>query len=98
MAPADLIGTAAATLTTVAFVPQVLHTWRSRDTAGISLGMVSLFSVGIALWLYYGILLSAWPVIIANVVTLALTACLLAMKLAFGPRTTRKSGAVSPPR
>jgi MtN3 and saliva related transmembrane protein len=79
----DLIGYAAALLTTISFVPQVLHTWKSRRTGGLSLGMVTLFTLGVALWLAYGIALGAWPVIAANAVTLALAAFLLAMKLRF---------------
>ncbi|SPE20053.1 conserved membrane hypothetical protein [Burkholderiales bacterium] len=80
----DLFGFAAAVLTTVAFVPQVLHTWKTRHAGGISLGMLCLFTLGVALWLCYGLLLGAWPVIAANAITLALALFLLAMKLRFG--------------
>lgn len=79
----NLIGYVAASLTTIAFVPQVVHTWRSRNADGISLGMISLFALGILLWLIYGILLGAAPIIAANAVTLGLTALLLGMKLRF---------------
>jgi len=79
----DLIGYAAAALTTVSFVPQVLHTWKTRRAGGLSLGMVTLFTLGVALWLAYGIALGAWPVIAANSITLALALFLLAMKLRF---------------
>ena len=48
---ADIIGYIAATLTTVSFVPQAWHTFRTKDVSGISLGMYSVFTVGIALWL-----------------------------------------------
>ena len=65
----DLLGYIAATLTTVAFVPQAWKTFRSRDVSGISLGMYSLFTAGVALWLVYGILMVAWPIIIANSIT-----------------------------
>lgn len=81
---ADSLGYLAAVLTTVSFVPQVRHTLRARRADGISLGMISLFCLGVALWLSYGVLLRAWPVIVANGVTLALAAFLLAMKLRFG--------------
>ncbi|MBK7502634.1 MAG: D-alanyl-D-alanine carboxypeptidase [Polaromonas sp.] len=57
---ADIIGYIAATLTTVSFVPQAWHTFRTKDVSGISLGMYSVFTVGIALWLVYGLMLSAW--------------------------------------
>ena len=79
----ELLGYAAAFLTTTSFVPQVLHTWKTRRASGVSLGMVSLFTLGVALWLAYGITLGAWPVIAANAITLALALVLLAMKLRF---------------
>ena len=69
---ADIIGYIAATLTTVSFVPQAWHTFRTKDVSGISLGMYSVFTVGIALWLAY-----------ANVITLALASLILVMKLRY---------------
>lgn len=79
----DLIGTLAAILTTVSFLPQALHTFRTKDVRGISLGMYSAFTLGVALWLVYGLLLGAWPVVIANLVTLALASTILVMKLRY---------------
>jgi MtN3 and saliva related transmembrane protein len=79
----DWIGTFAACLTTASFVPQAWHTFRTRDVGGISLGMYSLFTVGVALWLAYGILLMAWPIIIANVITTSLALMILVMKLRY---------------
>lgn len=84
MTNADLIGSVAATLTTTAFIPQAWQVWRTRHTADISLGMYTLFTLGVVLWLSYGILLSAWPIIIANCVTLLLAGAVLVMKLRFG--------------
>lgn len=82
----DLVGYLAATLTTISFVPQAWLTFRTRDVSGISLGMYSVFTLGIALWLAYGILMRAWPVVAANAVTLALSVSILAMKLVFRAR------------
>ena len=79
----DWIGTFAAFLTTSSFVPQAWHTFRTRDVSGISLGMYSLFTVGVALWLVYGILLVAWPIIIANLITTSLALAILVMKLRY---------------
>lgn len=79
----DWIGSAAACLTTASFVPQAWHTFRSRDVSGISLTMYSLFTLGVALWLVYGILLLAWPIIIANVITTSLALMILMMKLKY---------------
>lgn len=80
----DLIGSAAAVLTTASFIPQAWHSFKTRDVSGVSLGMYSVFTVGVALWLVYGILLFSWPLIIANSITLALAATILGMKLRFG--------------
>lgn len=84
MINADIIGSVAATLTTTAFIPQAWQVWRTRHTADISLGMYTLFTLGVVLWLSYGILLSAWPIIIANCITLLLAGAVLVMKLRFG--------------
>ena len=80
----DWVGYLAASLTTCSFVPQVWHTFRTRDVGGISLGMYSVFAVGVALWLAYGVLLRAWPIVLANGITLSLALCIVAMKLRFG--------------
>ena len=81
---ASTVGFLAAIFTTFAFVPQVIKVWRTRSTADISLGMYSLFTLGVALWLAYGILLDAWPIILANIVTLLLAGAVLVMKVKFG--------------
>ena len=80
----DFTGYAAAALTTCSFVPQAWLTFRTRDVSGISLGMYSVFTIGIALWLLYGLLVAAWPIVLANAVTLALASAILAMKVRYG--------------
>ena len=80
----DLVGTLAACLTTLSFLPQAWLTFKTRDVRGVSLGMYSVFAVGVALWLAYGLLLGAWPVVIANAITLLLALAILAMKLVYG--------------
>ncbi len=79
----ELIGYLAATLTTASFVPQAWHTFRTKDVSGISLGMYSAFTIGVALWLVYGWLLAAWPIVVANAVTLSLAGLILSMKLRY---------------
>ena len=86
---ADAIGTVAATLTTASFVPQAWLTWRTRDVSGISLGMYSVFTTGVACWLVYGILLGAWPIIVANAITLSLALAILTMRIRYGGAQTR---------
>ena len=80
----EWIGFAAASLTTASFVPQAWLTFRTRDVRGISLGMYSVFTLGVALWLAYGCLLQAWPVVVANAITLVLAMSILMMKLRYG--------------
>jgi MtN3 and saliva related transmembrane protein len=80
----DIVGALAACLTTVSFLPQAWLSFKTRDVSGVSLGMYSVFTVGVALWLAYGWLLGAWPIVIANVITLALALAILGMKLLYG--------------
>ena len=78
----ELIGYCAAFLTTAAFIPQAYKSWRTRDLSGISLPMYSLFTSGVALWLVYGICIASIPVIVANALTLLLSAIVLQLKIA----------------
>jgi MtN3 and saliva related transmembrane protein len=80
----ELLGYAAAFLTSVSFIPQAIMTIRSKNTSGISRGMYAMFTLGVALWLVYGIYLESWPMIAANTVTLMLAATILALKLRYG--------------
>ncbi|MBB1074653.1 SemiSWEET transporter [Rhodoferax sp. 4810] len=79
----DIIGSIAATLTTVSFLPQAWHTFQTKDVSGISLGMYSVFTAGVAGWLVYGLLLQAWPIVISNAITVSLAAAILVMKLRY---------------
>ena len=81
---ATVIGTAAGTLTTAAYLPQVVKVWRSRSVGDISLQMYILMVIGAFLWVVYGLMLMQWPVIIANAVSLLFTATILALKLRHG--------------
>jgi MtN3 and saliva related transmembrane protein len=80
----DLIGAVAGVLTTIAFVPQVWRIWKTRSARDLSLPMYAIFTCGVALWFYYGLLLGAWPIIACNGITLLLAGTVLAMKLKFG--------------
>ena len=79
--PIDLVGYVAAILTTVAFVPQALTSWRTRDLSGVSFPMYGIFTAGVAMWLAYGVMLGSWPIIVANTITLALSGTVLALKV-----------------
>jgi MtN3 and saliva related transmembrane protein len=78
-----LLGFAAGTLTTVSFVPQVHKAWRSKRCDDLSLTMLVAFGMGVVLWLIYGLMLRASPIIVANAVTLALILWLLYLKLKY---------------
>jgi MtN3 and saliva related transmembrane protein len=77
----EVIGYCAAFLTTIAFLPQAIRSWRSRDLSGISLGMYALFTFGVGLWLIYGLIIEKWPLILANAMTFALALSILLLKL-----------------
>ncbi len=68
--PAEWLGFAAACLTTFAFVPQVVRTWRTRETADLSIWWLAAMSLGIAAWLAYGLMVGDGPLIAANALTL----------------------------
>jgi MtN3 and saliva related transmembrane protein len=79
----QILGLVAGSLTTAAFFPQVIKTWKSRSAKDLSLGMFSLFCLGVALWLWYGFMVQDIPVIAANMITLMLASTLLFFKLRF---------------
>jgi MtN3 and saliva related transmembrane protein len=78
------IGLMAAFCTTVAFVPQVVRTWKNRSTADLSLGMYTFYAVGIFAWLVYGVLIHDLPLIASNAVTFVLSLTMLGFKLRYG--------------
>lgn len=79
-----IIGLIAAVCTTSSFLPQVIKSWRTKDTKSISLPMYSLLVFGTVLWLTYGIFINEVPIILANGVTLLLSASILFLKLKYG--------------
>lgn len=82
--PSDsVVGLMAGTLTTLSFVPQVVKAWRRRSVNDLSLTMLLMFATGVALWLVYGFLNAAMPIILANGVTLVMAAALIGMKVRF---------------
>ncbi|MDO8481128.1 MAG: SemiSWEET transporter [Nanoarchaeota archaeon] len=79
-----LIGLTAGTLTTVSYFPQLIKSWKTKHTKDISLPMFLLVTLGVALWLVYGILRKDVALIASNIVTVLLSAGVLAMKLKYG--------------
>ncbi|MBX2896510.1 MAG: SemiSWEET family sugar transporter [Cyclobacteriaceae bacterium] len=83
MDTSKIIGLIAGFLTTVAFVPQVVKTWRTKSARDLSLVMFSLFCAGVFLWMIYGIMINELPVILWNVITLVLALVILFFKVRF---------------
>lgn len=79
----SIVGFAAGALTTIAFLPQVVRTWRTKSTRDISLGMFLVLCSGIMLWLVYGFLTQDLPLLLANGVTFCLAATILFLKLRY---------------
>ena len=77
----EIIGIIAATCTTGSFLPQVIKIFQTRNTRDLSLGMYSLFTIGVTLWLIYGFMIDSFPIILANSITVCLTSTVLFMKL-----------------
>jgi MtN3 and saliva related transmembrane protein len=77
----DAIGYIAAAFTTCAFIPQVVKSWRTRSTGDLSSTMLVVFTAGILLWLIYGLAIGSMPVILANAITLVLSATLVVLKI-----------------
>jgi MtN3 and saliva related transmembrane protein len=86
----EFVGFAAAFLTTTAFVPQLLRVIRLRSARDISLGTFSLFSLGVLLWLIYGLYTGSGPVIASNAVTLVLSVAILILKLKYDRKSVAK--------
>jgi MtN3 and saliva related transmembrane protein len=83
MSMTTVLGFFAGFLTTISFLPQVVKTWKSRSASDLSLGMFSVFSLGVVFWLAYGFLIQEPPIIFWNAVTLILVLMILVMKLKF---------------
>ena len=87
MEVSDMLGYAAATLTSLSFVPQAWRTFRTKDVSGISLKMYSVFTLGVAVWLAYGIVLGEVPMMLANGLTLVLACAVLVMRVRYRKRS-----------
>jgi MtN3 and saliva related transmembrane protein len=79
-----LVSGIAATLTTVAFVPQAWHIIRHKETKAISLHMYVAFAIGVAFWLVFGFMIWNWPMIVSNTITLGLALTIVTLKLKYG--------------
>ena len=79
-----IMGLLAGTMTTIAFLPQLIQTWKTRSAKDVSLGMFLIFTTGVVLWVIYGLMIQSLPIIAANTVTLVLAGAILVLKLRYG--------------
>jgi MtN3 and saliva related transmembrane protein len=77
------IGFAAATLTALAFLPQVVKSWRTRSADNLSTGMLVSQGSGVSLWMVYGTAIRSTPIIVSNGLTLGLVLLLAYCKVRF---------------
>ena len=80
---ADVVGTGAALCSMTSFVPQIAKIVRERDASSVSLRMYAVTVTGFSLWIVYGLMIGSWPIAASNVVCLALSATILALKWRF---------------
>ena len=79
----DLLGLIAGALTTIAFFPQLLKTWKSKSAKDVSLVMMIIFCIGVFLWVLYGLTINSLPVVITNLITLILALLILILKIRY---------------
>ena len=79
----EIIGLIAAILTTAAYVPQVIKTWKTKDVESLSLSMYVVMFTGVAMWFTYGIFLNSLAIVLANIVTGVLTFTLIFLKIKY---------------
>ena len=96
MDPITVLGLAAATCTTVAFLPQVIKNWRTKSAGDLSFGTFGLFTFGVVLWLVYGGLIENIPIIVSNSVTLALNIANLIQMVWYRPSRTTAATPIQP--
>ena len=78
------LGLLAGTLTTIAFLPQVIRVWKSKSTKDLSLVMLGTFTTGVFCWLIYGLMIDSLPIILANAITFVLAGANVMLKLRYG--------------
>ena len=88
-------GTAAAVLSTAAFIPQLLKTWKTKKAEDVSYALLVAFCSGCFCWVIYGYLIQAYAVLIANTITLSLNLAILGLKLSFDKAKSAKAASES---
>ena len=91
----QIVGLGAALCSTASFVPQLAKLWREKTAEAVSVRMYVLTVMGFALWSAYGVLLASWPLAVSNLISLALSAAILGLKLRYRDRSEART---PPPR
>ena len=92
----SIVGFAAGTFCTVAYLPQALHSFRTRSVRDLSLLMLLSLNLGLLLWVCYGVMIRSLPIILPNAVTVCLSMPLLVMKLQSRKGAAAQDGKLSP--
>ena len=79
----EILGYISATITTIAFLPQIIKTFKTKSAKDVSMGMFILFTTGVFLWIIYGILTNTMPVLIANAVIFCLSLTQIVLKIKY---------------
>ena len=79
----DLFGFLAAFLTTIAFLPQVYKTWKTKSANDVSLIMIILFIIGLFCWIVYGLKINSIPILVANIITFIFNFSILILKITY---------------
>ena len=79
----DLFGFLAALLTTIAFLPQLYKTWKTKSADDVSLVMLILFITGLVCWIIYGLKINSIPILVANIITFIFNFSILVLKISY---------------
>ena len=79
----DFFGFSAAFLTTIAFLPQLYKTWKTKSAEDVSLIMLILFITGLICWIIYGIKINSVPILLANIITFIFNFSILILKVIY---------------
>ncbi|MCX8020908.1 MAG: SemiSWEET transporter [Chitinophagaceae bacterium] len=88
MSGPDILGYSAAALTVFTFLPQVIKTWREKSAADVSLNMFIIAFLNQTMWLFYGIWINNWVIIVTNSLMLPMSGAMIALKLKYGKKTS----------
>ena len=84
----EFFGFSAALLTTIAFLPQLYKTWKTKSADDVSLIMLILFIIGLICWIIYGLKINSLPILVANIITFIFNFSILILKITYSKDRT----------